>query len=165
MSISQSLLPEFDHEMASTRKTLERIPDEKLAWKPHEKSFTMGALATHLATLPSWTGVTLQTDRLDISQPFDRPSPTSRKEILAIFDKQVGEARAALAAADDRALAAPWTLANGAETVFTMPKVAVLRTFVMNHLIHHRAQLGVYLRLNNIPVPAIYGQSADEQGM
>ncbi len=165
MSISQSLLPEFDHEMANTRKVLERIPEDRFNWKPHEKSYTLQKLAMHVGTIPTWMGVTLTTSRLDLSQPFTPPAAASRAELLAMFDRNAAEARAALAGATDAAMAEPWTLASGAKAFFTMPRVAVIRSFVLNHLIHHRAQLTVYLRLTNVPVPGMYGPSADEAGM
>lgn len=169
MALSQALLPEFDQEMANTRATLERVPEDKFAWKPHQKSGTMGWLAGHLANLPSWAATSINQDSLDLApqgvpvQPL--PPPKSRKELLAVFDKNVAEARAAIAAASDSHLMKPWTLLKSGQTVLTMPRIAVLRAFVMNHTIHHRAQLGVYLRLNNLPVPAIYGPSADEGSM
>src|SRR5262249_12382021 len=160
MPISQSLLPEFDHEMASTRNTLERVPEDKLAWKPHPKSGSMGWLAGHLSNLPGWAVMTIKQDSLDLSPdgkpPQPQPVPKSQKELLATFDKNVAEARAALAGADDSALLKPWSLLKTGQVLMTMPKIACLRGFVMNHIIHHRAQLGVYLRLNDIPVPAIY---------
>ncbi len=169
MTISKSLLGEFNNEMANTLKTLERIPADRLTWKPHEKSWSMGGLGTHLANLPSWTLHTLNEDSLDIAPP-DSPPPkmpqaNSVDEIVAMFDKNVNEARTAIAAASDNRFFQPWTLLSGGNTVFTMPRIAVLRSFVLNHSIHHRAQLGVYLRLNAIPVPAIYGPSADEGDM
>lgn len=169
MNISKSLLAEFDNEMANTRRTLERIPADKLTWKPHEKSWPMGGLGTHLANLPGWTLHTLNEDSLDIAPP-DSPLPkmpqaNSVADILVIFDKNVGEARSEIAAASDNKFFQPWTLLSGGNTVFTMPRITVLRNFVLNHSIHHRAQLGVYLLLNDIPVPAIYGPSADEGDM
>jgi uncharacterized damage-inducible protein DinB len=164
MAISDALLPEFDHEMANTRKTLERVPEGKFDWKPHEKSSSMGWLATHLATIPSWTVATLQKDSFDVGDPQAHPVPPT-KDVLELFDKNVADARAALTSTKDEQFLQPWSLINKGRTIFTMPKVAVLRTFVMNHLIHHRAQLGVYLRLNDIPVPSIYGPSADEGQM
>jgi uncharacterized damage-inducible protein DinB len=167
MPLSEALLPEFDHEMANTRKTLERVPDDKFSWKPHEKSGTMGWLATHVANIPSWVTFTLSQDSLDLAPPGGgsvgpAPAANSQKELLEAFDKNVTAARAALAGATDAQLAKPWSLLKGGKTILTMPKIAVLRGFVMNHSIHHRAQLGVYLRLNDVPVPAIYGPSADE---
>jgi uncharacterized damage-inducible protein DinB len=169
MPLSQTLLPEFDHEMANTRKELERVPESKLSWKPHPKSGSMGWLAGHLANLPSWATTTIKQDSLDLApdgapvKPL--PEPKSQKELLATFDKNVSEARAAIAGADDAALLKPWSLLKTKQVLMTMPKVAVLRSFVMNHMIHHRGQLGVYLRLNDVPVPAIYGPSADEGSM
>lgn len=162
MPISEALLPEFDQEMANTRKTLERVPDDKLGWKPHEKSGTMLWLAGHVANIPTWTLITINQDVLDIGGPFQMPEPKSRKDLLEMFDKGVADGRAALAGATDAHLMKPWTLKKGAETILSLPRIACLRSFVMNHMIHHRAQLGMYLRLNNIPVPAIYGPSADE---
>ena len=166
MGLGQSMLPEFDHEMANTRKTLERVPDDKLDWKPHEKSFAMGALASHLANLPGWTTVTIDMDEFDMApegKPVKTPECRSRQEVLEAFDNNVSKARAALAGISDEKIFQPWTLLAGGNKVLSMPRVAVLRSFVMNHIIHHRAQLGVYLRLNDIPVPSLYGPSADEE--
>jgi len=167
MAIVDSLLPEFDHEMANTRKVLERVPDDRLGWRPHPKSFTMGELATHVARLPTWATMTVEHDELDMA-PGGKPMPReaeakSRAELLSIFDDAVKKARPALASASDAAIVKNWSLKSNGATLMSMPKVAVLRSFVMNHSIHHRAQLGVYLRLNDIPVPAVYGPSADEQ--
>ena len=168
MAISNALLPEFDNEMANTRKTLERVPDDKSAWKPHEKSSTMGNLAGHLANLPSWASLAIRQDSLDLAPdgvPITNPPLNSQAEILETFDKNVAGARAAIAGASDEQLFQSWTLMANGKTIMSLPRVAVLRSFVMNHLIHHRAQLGVYLRLNDIPVPSIYGPSADEGSM
>ncbi len=166
MPISQALLPEFDQEMANTRKTLERVPDDRFDWKPHPKSGTMGWLAGHVANIPGWAATSIEKDSLDIQPPGapppQMPVPRSRKEILDLFDQGSATARAAITSASDEHLMKPWTLLQGGKTIFTMPRIAVLRGFVMNHLIHHRAQLGVYLRLNDIPVPSTYGPSADE---
>jgi len=165
MSISQALLPEFDHEMANTRKTLERVPDDKWGWKPHEKSMAMGALAFHLAFIPSWGVETINKDSIDVMPEGGAPTmpkATNRAEVLDLFDKSVAGAREAIAGATDEHLMKPWTLLAGGKTIFTLPRVGVLRGFVLSHSIHHRAQLGVYLRLNDIPVPSIYGPSADE---
>ena len=168
MALGQSLLPELDHEMANTRKTLERIPDEKLDWKPHEKSYAMGDLATHIANLPSWASLTVNSDSFDMAPggvPLKTPRAASIAEVLASFDKNVAAARDSIAGAGDEHLVKPWTLLSGGNPVLSLPRIAVLRSFVMNHIIHHRAQLGVYLRLNDLPVPSIYGPSADEDGM
>ena len=169
MSISASLLPEFDQEMANTRTALERMPDDKFDWKPHEKSGTMGWLANHLANLPSWTVYTINQDSLDLA-PTDGESikwegKGSRQELLDYFDKNVGAARAAIAEASDEEFLKPWSLLKGGVTLMTLPKIAVMRGFVMNHIIHHRGQFTVYLRLNDVPVPPLYGPSADEGAM
>lgn len=166
MGLSQSLLPEFDHEMANTRKTLERVPSDKFDWKPHAKSMAMGGLATHLGNIPTWVNYTIGQDSLDLA-PEGQPLPAtelakSEAELLSTFDENVAKARAAIDGASDEELFQPWTLLSNGSQILTLPKIAVLRSFVMNHLIHHRAQLGVYLRLNDIPVPSIYGPSADE---
>lgn len=167
MKISETMLPEFDQEMASTRKVLERVPLQNPDWKPHPKSSSVSALAAHIANMPDWAGLTLETDSFDYAPPgappYETPKFSSKEELLAAFDKSVAGARAALVAADDSKMLAPWTLMAGGKTMMTMPKVAVIRSFVMNHTIHHRAQLGVYLRLNDIPVPSVYGPTADEQ--
>lgn len=165
MAISKSLLPEFDNEMANTRKTLERVPDDKFAWKPHEKSFPMGGLATHLANLPSWGSLILNSDSFDVApggNPVKTPGLNSTSAVLKQFDENTAATRAAIEAASDEDLFRTWTLQSNGKGLMTLPKIAVLRGFVMNHMIHHRAQLGVYLRLNDIPVPSIYGPSADE---
>jgi uncharacterized damage-inducible protein DinB len=166
MKQSEALLPEFDNEMTNTRKTLARVPYDKFAWKPHEKSTSMGGLATHLSNLPTWAVHATSLDVFDLApggQPLPSPElPGSTEDLLAIFDANVAEARAAIAGAADEELFKPWTLQSNGHTIMTLPKIAVLRGFVLNHLIHHRAQLGVYLRLNDIPVPSIYGPSADE---
>jgi uncharacterized damage-inducible protein DinB len=166
MKLSETLLPEFDHEMANTRKTLERVPEDKFNWRPHEKSMTMVSLASHLANLPSWVNHAIEKDALDLAPPDAPPLQTapasSPKEAVEIFDKNVAAARAAIAGASNEELLKPWTLLHGGNTVMTLPRIAVLRSFVMNHSIHHRAQLGVYLRLNDVAVPSIYGPSADE---
>lgn len=166
MGLSSALLPEFDHEWANTRKTLERVPEDKLDWKPHEKSMALGHLATHIANILNWAVSTVNDDSIDLSPlggaPPKNAPMTSRKEILDLFDKNLAEARAAIAGAGDEHLRKPWSLLHGGNTVFTLPRFAVLRSMVMNHSIHHRAQLGVYLRLNEVPVPSIYGPSADE---
>jgi uncharacterized damage-inducible protein DinB len=168
MKLSDTMLPEFDQEMANTRKTLKRVPDEKFSWKPHAKSTSLGGLATHLANIPSWTKNTLAADELDIApvgaEPFRLEEAKSRADLLDAFDKNVSEARAALEAATDEDWQGMWSLLAGGNKIFTLPRTAVMRSFVMNHLIHHRAQLGVYLRLLDVPVPSIYGPSADEGG-
>src|SRR5580698_8731649 len=154
MAIRDALLAEFDHEMISTRQTLERVPEGKPDWAPHEKSMKMGRLAGHLAELSGWAATIINQDELDFrpvgAPPMQPMVMTSRKELLDTFDKKVAEARAALSGASDEHLMKNWKL---------------LRGFVMNHIVHHRAQLGVYLRMNDVPVPSVYGPSADEGKM
>jgi uncharacterized damage-inducible protein DinB len=167
MPINQAFLGEFDHEMATTRKFLERVPLEKYDWAPHPKSMKLGMLACHLAHMPGWVKETMERDSLDVApggKMMDMPMPRDRQGLLALFDTNVVAGRAALAAAtDDAQWMKPWALQSNGQTMFSMPRVAVVRTFVLNHSIHHRAQLGVYLRLNDVPVPSTYGPSADEQ--
>jgi uncharacterized damage-inducible protein DinB len=162
MSFSQTLLPEFDQEMANTRKLLELVPEDKFAYAPHEKSMKLGRLASHIAELPSWAKHTLETEALEL-EPGQKPFYAGNgKELMEAFDKNVKEARAAIETATDDELSKTWTLKFGEDTLLSMPRTAVLRSVVMNHIIHHRAQLGVYLRLNNIQFPGMYGPSADE---
>ncbi len=166
MSISQSLIPELDQEAATTRKLLERVPADKFGWKPHEKSMTMGRLATHVAEMVGWMNTTLTTEKLDFAPPGGEPmvpyEPKTTADLLAFFDKNVAEGQAALAKATDQDMMQNWTLLAGGSVIFSMPRIACIRGMIMNHVIHHRGQLSVYLRLNNIPVPAMYGPSADE---
>lgn len=166
MAIAEALLPEFDQEAAGVRRTLERVPADKFEWRPHEKSGTMIWLAGHLANLPQWATLTMGSDDLDLApggEPMPLPpTPASVDELVATFDRHAAAARAALAAASDADFMRQWRLLNNGTVLMTLPKAAVIRSFVMNHLIHHRAQLGVYLRMNDVPVPSIYGPSADE---
>jgi uncharacterized damage-inducible protein DinB len=169
MPLSHSLLPEFDQEAGHTRKTLERVPDDKLSWKPHEKSMTMGRLAAHLAEIPTWAVATIERDSIDIAPiegpPYQPPAADSRQAILALFEQNLAAARAAIAKCSDERFMQRWTLLAGGKQIFTLPRIAVIRSMIMNHAVHHRAQLGVYLRMNDVPLPAIYGPSADEGGM
>jgi uncharacterized damage-inducible protein DinB len=166
--IRDALLPEFDQEMAKTRKTLERCPEDHFGWKPHPKSFSMGSLATHIANMTGWAVDVIEKDSFDVAPvgapPYKEEPAKSREDLLALFDKNAAAARAALANASDEDLAKTWSLLAGGETLLSMPRIACIRSFVMNHTIHHRAQLTVYLRINDVPVPALYGPSADEQG-
>ena len=164
MAITDALLPEFDHEMATTRRLLDRVPEERFAWKPHERSMSLGQLAGHLANIPYWCSATLDAAFIDLDTLPPRPGlPTSRAALLDEFDKKVAAARARLARTTDPELVAPWTLKKGDQEFFAMPRIAAIRSFVMNHSIHHRGQLSVYLRLNDVPIPPIYGPTADEQ--
>ena len=169
MSISETLLPEFDQEMKNTRKLLECVPEGCPDYRPHEKSMPLARLAGHVAELPGWATHTIKTKVLDLTpasgEGFKPGIMTSRKQLLEMFDKNVGEAREAIASASDEDLHEIWSLIYQGKTVMQMPRAAVLRFSVMNHIVHHRAQLGVYLRLNNIAIPGMYGPSADEGRM
>ena len=162
MPIVDALLPEFDHEMTTTRKVLERVPEDRFDWKPHAKSLSLGALAIHVAALPTWGAEALTRSEIDIAGSQPPTAPSSRTVLMATFDNNVAATRSALAGKTDGELLATWTLKRGGKAIFSMPKANVLRSFVLNHLIHHRGQLCVYLRLLDLPVPSIYGPSADE---
>lgn len=162
MALRDLLLAEYDHEIASTRRLLERLPDDRLAWKPHEKSRTLADLCTHLATLPVWTEPILDHTAFEMTAaPPRRAALETRAAILELLAESSKKARS-LMDKTDAELLAPWTLRREGREVFTVPRVSAFRSFVLNHLIHHRGQLSVYLRLNDVPVPAIYGPTADE---
>jgi uncharacterized damage-inducible protein DinB len=165
MSLAQALLPEFDHEAAVTRTVLERVPEARADWKPHPKSMSLGQLAIHLASIPMWAVFTLRQPELDLAPPdgpaFPPPAWESLAATLAAYDEKVVKARAAIVATTDLEMSQPWTLKKGGAKIFTAPRAGVLRSFVLNHSVHHRAQLGVYLRLLDVPVPAMYGPTAD----
>jgi uncharacterized damage-inducible protein DinB len=169
MTIAQTIIQEFDQEMANTRKTLERVPEGKFDWKPDPKSMSMGRLAQHIAEMPGWGTSAMAADSLDLDPEgkgfTPPPLPKTRQEILDMFDKNVKQSRAAIEKGSDADFMTAWSLLMNKKVLMTMPRLAVVRTFVMNHIIHHRAQLGVYFRLNGVPVPAIYGPSADEGQM
>ena len=166
MKMTELFLAQLESEAAVSRPVLERVPEGRPDWKPHEKSGAMGWLANHLANLPSWTVFTINQDSLDLAptdgESFKWEGKGSRQELLDYFDKNVAAARDALAGASDEEMLKPWTLLKGGVTLMTLPKIAVLRGFVMNHIIHHRGQLSVYLRLLDVPLPSIYGPSANE---
>lgn len=168
MSFREQFLIEFDLEIPFIREHLTRVPEEKLDWKPHERSMTLGWLSTFLGILWTWGSTVVEQDSFDIVLAYAGAPPPevpkTREGIVALFDTHTAAARAAIANADDDKLLEPWSLlANGA-TVFRQPRWLVLRTIIMNHAIHHRAQLGVFLRLLDVPVPAVYNDSADEKG-
>ena len=163
MSISATVLPEFDREMATTRTMVERVPDGRAHWTPHVKSWTMGELASHIAHLPRLGLIAMETDELDISPANggENPKFESTISLIRTFDDNVTKARAAIETASDSDMMEPWTLRKAGKTLWTLPRAAVLRTFILSHMIHHRGQLSVYLRLNDVPLPPVYGPSAD----
>lgn len=164
MSIGETLANELAHEAITTRRHLERVPEDKFGWKPHERSMALGALASHLANIPEWAGVTMNTTFLDLDTGQYRPlEATTRAELLAAFDKFVAASKDILAAKPDEEYMVPWSMKFGGKVAFSMPRIAVLRSMILNHSVHHRAQLGVYLRLLGVDVPSTYGPSADEQ--
>ena len=165
MGIKDALLPEYDHEMATTRRMLDRVPEADFAWKPHDKSMALGQLAGHLANIPFWCSWTLSATSLDLAALGNDPgarTPVSRSALLKEFDEKVAAARALLANSTDPELLTPWTLKRGDHEIFTLPRISAIRSFVMNHMIHHRGQLSVYLRLRGVALPPIYGPTADE---
>jgi len=165
MAIKDALLPEYDHEMGTTRRLLERVPEGDFSWKPHERSMSMGQLSGLLAIIPGWCAAVLDRPSLDLGSVGDeaRPKqPASRAALLQEFDSKVAAARASLVQRTDAEMLAPWTLKSSGREIFTLPRISALRSFVMNHSIHHRGQLSVYLRLRNVPLPAMYGPTADE---
>jgi len=164
--IATGLIAELEQEAATTRKVLERVPAEKFDWKPHEKSMEMGRLAVHVAEMHSWTKPTVEDPELDFAKMDYKPfEPKTTEELVAHLDKNVSEAIEVLKTISDDAWHDEWSLRNGEQIYFTIPKIAVMRGMVLNHIVHHRGQLSVYLRLNDIPVPAMYGPSADEGQM
>jgi uncharacterized damage-inducible protein DinB len=166
MTYAETVLPEFDREMASTRQVLERVPEDKLDWRPHPKSNTIGWNANHLVELPGWALAILTQPQFEVAPVggprYQSPKLRTRRELLDLFDRNVASARQAIAAVKDEEMSAMWSLLSGGKPMFTMPRSAVMRSFVLNHLIHHRAILCVYLRLNDVPVPGMYGPSGDE---
>ena len=165
MPLIDALLPEFDREMGLARRALERAPDGQFEWRPHPTSMTLGRLAEHLAEMPLWASMTMTQSELEMTtqRPADYKRPDTRAAVLAMFDANLKAGRGNLAGKTDGEFFAPWTLKAGGKEVFTMPKIAVMRNFVLNHMIHHRGQFTVYLRMLGVPVPSIYGPSGDEQ--
>jgi uncharacterized damage-inducible protein DinB len=167
MSIIQTLLPEFDHEMANTRRLLEIIPEADAGWRPHPKSYSLGELGAHIALLPLWGNFVLRQPELDLGLPANTSiaqAPfTTVAALLDQFDRHVREARAALTSTPDAAMGVTWTLKNRGAAVFSAPRAGVLRSFILSHMIHHRGQLSVYLRLRDVPLPSLYGPTADSR--
>jgi uncharacterized damage-inducible protein DinB len=165
VGIKDAILPEFDHETGATRRLLERLPEGDLGWRPHERSYSMGELVTHLAQLPEWSAPILDQSSFDletgISEP-DRKPFESRSQALEAFDRAAAGARARLTRKTDAELTGTWTLTRGGHEMFSAPAISAFRAFIINHMIHHRGQLTVYLRLRDVPLPPIYGPTADE---
>ena len=163
MAIVEALLPEFDHEMTVTRRVIERVADDQFGWKPHEKSMTLGRLATHVAEIPRWGHTILTEPEFNmVDGAYTPTSAATTAEVLALFDRQVTTIRGLLAARTDAELMSTWSFKQNGQELFGMPRAAAWRSWVMNHLIHHRGQLSVYLRQTGSKVPGIYGPSADE---
>lgn len=161
-SLGELYRQELQYEAQTTRRLLERVPEDKWDWKPHPKSMTLGELASHIATIPEWVQAVIGQDEYDTGSEYHLWQAAGRSELLEKFDRLAAAAGDLLGGATDQSLAKPWSLKAGGHTVFTQPRVGVLRSMILSHLIHHRGQLSVYLRLNNVPVPSIYGPSADE---
>jgi uncharacterized damage-inducible protein DinB len=161
--LNETMIPEIRHEGTQTRKMLERVPFDQFSWKPHDKSNSLGRLAVHIAEIPLWTARILENSEFDLANRNYQPAPvTSTEDIVALLDKNIGVAIASLEKASDEDLKASWTVKRGTHVVFSSPRAAAIRNMAMNHLIHHRAQLSVYLRLLNVAIPGMYGPSADD---
>ena len=160
MSIADTILPEFDQEMATTRRVIERVPTEKGTWKPHPKSFSLGHLTQLVATMPGWLTNAVSQTYLDLAG-YPGYSYEKTEDLLKTFDKHVKEARKAIASAKDADFQISWSLKRGSQVFFSAPRAVIVRQTI-NHLVHHRGQLTVYLRLIDVPVPSIYGPTADE---
>jgi len=165
-TLGQTLAAELKHEATATRKMLERVPADKFEWSPHDKSMSLGRLATHVAEVPQWVSPTVTQEELDFGKNDYKPANLNTpNELIEAFDKGLNEALDALQNVSDEDLMQTWTLRNGEEIILAMPRAAVLRSMVLNHLIHHRGQLSVYLRLQDVSLPGVYGPTADEQTM
>lgn len=163
MPMIDAYLAEFDHEAATTRRLLERVPADQLGWKPHEKSMTLGQLANHLSQMPGWMEVIGGQDELDFSQSGPQPEPGETPEaILENFDRSVETFKRIAPSVSDEAMGQSWKLRDGEKIFVDLPRAAAIRTFILNHVVHHRGQLSVYLRLLDVPLPSIYGPSADD---
>jgi len=164
MALAQLFIPELKHEASNTRKVFERLTDEHFNWKPHEKSFSLGGLASHIAHLPLWISLTINTSEFDlVNGGFPRTSVKTFQEVRDLFEERFNAALTALSSADDEHLKEVWLLKNGDVKLFEMPRSVVIRSIAMNHSVHHRGELIVYMRLLNLKVPGLYGPSADEK--
>lgn len=166
MSLNAPLIAELQHEAVTTRKCLERLPETEFNWKPHEKSMTLGELAIHVAEMTGWVAETINKPEMNFATDYVRPPAiTTTADLVAYFDQRAADAADALKSASDENLMQNWTLRSGDKILLSMPRIQALRGMVMNHIVHHRGQLSVYMRLKGISVPAIYGPSADEGAM
>jgi uncharacterized damage-inducible protein DinB len=161
MKLSESILMELDQEAQTTKRVLDRIPDDKLSWRPHPKSFSLGQLALHIASVPGGVTTIAMQDTSEVPN-FTQPEAKSRQEILDTFSKSLESAKGNLNKMDDARMAATWTLTRSGKVVMSAPRAAFLRSVLLNHVYHHRGQLSVYLRMLDVPVPSIYGPSADD---
>jgi uncharacterized damage-inducible protein DinB len=161
MKMSGPLIDELTREAETTRRVLERVPQDKLAWKPHARSMSLGQLALHVAQTPGAVAQLIAEDECQVPQ-FTQPEATSGAELLAALDQSVSGAKARLEGWDDASMMAEWRLRSGAKTIMALPRVGMVRSIMLNHWYHHRGQLLVYLRLLDVPVPSVYGPSADE---
>ncbi len=165
MTMAQALVAEFNQDAQATRKMLDRVPEDKLSWKPHEKSMTLGRLASHIADLPEWAETITGKDEVDLgANDYDPWIAASTQELVDKFDQCVASFGDRVQEKSDEELLQKWTLRYGEKEIFTVPRVAALRAFVMNHSIHHRGQLSVFLRLLEVPLPQVYGPTADDRG-
>jgi len=162
MPMVDMILMELDQEAATTRRLLERVPGDKLGWKPHTKSMTLGELAMHVATTPAVIAQFASVSNFELPDHFEQPKPASAAEVVSAHDQSIAEARARLRDFNDAAMMATWTLSKGGKTIFSVPRAGLIRTLLLNHWYHHRGQLSVYLRELDVPIPSIYGPSADE---
>lgn len=162
MSFSEMILPEFEEEMKNTRKMIECVPDGKFDYQPHPKSMTLGRLATHVAEIPGWVASAVDVAELSMEPGHEPAIAKTQAELLEKFDKGVAVAREKIRATSDKHWAETWTFKYAGQTIISMPRSQVMRSTILNHLVHHRAQLGVFLRLNNVAIPGMYGPSADD---
>lgn len=163
MALSEPLLKEVEHEAGTTRRLLERLPEQEFGWKPHEKSMTLGRLAGHIAEIPGWIAVIMDQDEFDVATSgYKPPELTQRSQVVQTFDANIAKITDALKRQTDQRFGAIWRLKKGGQTVMELPRIAMVRSMGLNHMIHHRGQLSVYLRLKNVPLPSIYGPTADE---
>jgi len=161
VKIADSILLELDQEAQTTKRVLDRIPEDKLTWKPHPKSFSLGQLALHIASVPGGVSAAVVPDNMEVPN-FSWPEPKNRQEVLNTFSKSLESARNTLKEMDDAQLMSMWSLTKNGKALMTVPRIGFIRSIMMNHVYHHRGQLSVYLRVLDVPVPSIYGPSADE---